>query len=243
MHRVAFPPEPLVQGQRRVTAQAGGVAFVPGRHAADAATPPSASAPPPDDIPTLRRWLRACRRSVTPAFARHAAARTARLAAALPEIRSARTVALYWPASGELSSLPLIERLLRLGKTVALPVVPPSRPGAMRFAAIRPGERMTRNRFGIPEPCPFTRARLRPRNLDVVFVPLVGIDPEGNRLGTGGGYYDRTFGFRRRLATWRRPRLIGLAYRFQSVPALPRRAWDVPLDGLCNEAGCVRFRR
>ena len=77
--------------------------------------------------------------------------------------------------------------------------------------------------------------------LDLVLVPLVGFDGAGNRLGMGGGFYDRSFAFlgQRR---WRRPRLVGVAFDLQRVDRLPRRAWDVPLDAVASERGCYRFR-
>ena len=55
------------------------------------------------------------------------------------------------------------------------------------------------------------------RWLDIVFLPLVGFDRFGVRLGTGGGFYDRAFAFRHGRASWRAPRLVGLAYAFQEV--------------------------
>lgn len=92
------------------------------------------------------------------------------------------------------------------------------------------------NRFGIPEPDRNAK-RLPSRLLSVVLLPLVGFDSDGNRLGMGGGFYDRTFGYAIHSSA-RRPRLIGVAYECQrSADGLPRRPWDVPLDGVVTEAG------
>jgi 5-formyltetrahydrofolate cyclo-ligase len=81
------------------------------------------------------------------------------------------------------------------------------------------------------------------RVLDVILMPLVAFDGQGNRLGMGAGYYDRTLAFLRHRRHWRKPRIIGLAYEFQRMPALPAEPWDVPLDGIITEAGFYKISR
>jgi 5-formyltetrahydrofolate cyclo-ligase len=75
-----------------------------------------------------------------------------------------------------------------------------------------------------------------------VLTPLVAFDLHGNRLGMGGGFYDRTFEFLNRHTHWRRPLLIGLAYDFQRVEQLYSHGWDVRLSGVVTEQGFVSFR-
>ena len=79
----------------------------------------------------------------------------------------------------------------------------------MRFARDRDDLSLI-NRHGIPEP-PLAET-LAARNLSVVFLPLLGFDRHGTRLGSGAGYYDRAFAFRRRRQSWHRPLLVGLAF-------------------------------
>src|SRR5207253_1457477 len=81
---------------------------------------------------------------------------------------------------------------------------------------------------------------LRARRLDVVFLPLVGFDAQGVRLGTGGGYYDRAFAFRRGRSAWHVPRLVGLAYAFQQVERIAPAAHDVLLDAVVTDEGIIR---
>lgn len=109
------------------------------------------------------------------------------------------------------------------------------------FAPYTRGAGMVSNRFGIPEPAETGRAWLRGLQIDVALVPLVAFDPSGHRLGMGGGYYDRTFRFLLHRRHWRRPALIGLAYEFQCVDAIARRAWDVPLDAVVTEVRVYHF--
>jgi 5-formyltetrahydrofolate cyclo-ligase len=96
------------------------------------------------------------------------------------------------------------------------------------------------NRFGIPEPAVARRDWRSARRLDVIVAPLVAFDRSGRRLGMGGGWYDRTLGFRRFHASFRRPWFIGLAYGFQEVARLEADAWDVPMDAVITEREAVR---
>jgi 5-formyltetrahydrofolate cyclo-ligase len=79
--------------------------------------------------------------------------------------------------------------------------------------------------------------------LSVVFVPLLGFDLRGTRLGAGAGYYDRLFAYRRHRHSWQRPLLIGLAYSCQRVERIEPAGHDVPLDAVVTEEGVLRFTR
>jgi 5-formyltetrahydrofolate cyclo-ligase len=152
-----------------------------------------------------------------------------------------RTVAGYFGIRGEIDITDLLERQAAAGIRVAVPVLERHRGGRMHFRAWSPGDRLCHNAFGIPEPCQ-DATRIWRRELDVVLLPLVAFDAQGNRLGMGGGYYDRFFAPRRLLGV-ARPRLIGVAHAFQQVPRLDSQPWDVPLDGVITEHGWSWFRR
>ena len=77
----------------------------------------------------------------------------------------------------------------------------------------------------------------------MVLAPLVAFDGDGNRLGQGGGYYDRAFAFRKAATHWRRPLLVGLAYDFQQAGKLSTKPTDVPLDAVVTERRTLEFRR
>jgi len=74
----------------------------------------------------------------------------------------------------------------------------------------------------------------------VVFLPLVGFDRSGLRLGSGGGFYDRAFAFRRWRRVWHAPRLVGLGYAFQELPHLDAAVHDVLMDAVVTEEGMRR---
>ena len=72
--------------------------------------------------------------------------------------------------------------------------------------------------------------------LDIVLLPLLAFDDRGNRLGMGGGYYDRLFASRLHRKT-KQPLRVGLAFDCQQAERLPMQAWDVPLHAVVTESG------
>lgn len=91
------------------------------------------------------------------------------------------------------------------------------------------------NHLGIEEPA--GSHRIAARWLDLVFLPLVGFDDRGMRLGMGGGYYDRTFAYLNLRDAWRAPRLVGIAYAFQRIAAIEPAPHDVRLDAVVTDEG------
>jgi 5-formyltetrahydrofolate cyclo-ligase len=181
----------------------------------------------------LRGTLRERRRSL-PAPERIAAA--GRLAARLLELPFAPAsghVAGYWAMDGEIALLSWQLQLPR-DVTYCLPVLADD--GLLRFAPWRPGEPLAGNRFGIPEPDVGDDALLAGADMSLVVMPLVGFDADGNRLGMGGGWYDRTFAFRNSDAAGPPPWLVGAAFGFQQVDAIAPEPWDVALDATCTDA-------
>jgi 5-formyltetrahydrofolate cyclo-ligase len=186
----------------------------------------------------LRRHFRRLRRSLDASTqSSHAAAVTRHYFTRGPALR-ASTIGLYFANDGEVDLTALLERLLRMRKRLALPVVRSH--GIMTFHRYRAGTPLMPNRFGILEPGP--RAPwLATIGIDLLLVPLVAFDESGTRLGMGAGYYDRCLG---RVPAPLRPRLVGVAHEVQrSRTALPRNPWDVPLDGVLTEAGWQEFRQ
>jgi 5-formyltetrahydrofolate cyclo-ligase len=186
----------------------------------------------------LRQTLRQARRAVPDRLQRERARLLLRVLRRDLPYQRARRIAAYWPADGELDPRPLIRQAHRRGKAVYLPVLRRGlggRAAKLRFVRFLPGTGMRANRFGIPEPTSKGR-HIRPaRHLDVLLVPLVGFDSTGNRIGMGGGYYDRTLSFLNERRQWRRPRLIGIAHECQRVATIEPRAWDVPLQTVATE--------
>ena len=180
--------------------------------------------------------MRAARRALPPADRAAADAAIADHIRRLAAFRSARHVALFLAFDGEPSLAPIVATAASLGKAVYAPVLSGL---TMHFAELRAAGTLATNFFGILEP--EFGATIDARRLDLVLTPLVAFDDHGIRIGVGRGYYDRYFAFLRNRAHWRRPKLLGVAYELQRVPALAAQAWDVPLWGVVTEQGVRRF--
>jgi 5-formyltetrahydrofolate cyclo-ligase len=189
----------------------------------------------------LRRQLRKQRRELDERQRRQAARALARNAMRGGILRRHRRIAFYLPADGEIDILPLLVRASSIGRQCYLPVLDPLRTSRLWFMPYRPGDALVLNHFGIGEPALGARERVPAADLDLVLMPLLAFDDSGNRLGMGGGYYDRTLAFLRTRRSWRRPALCGVAYSFQRVTALQAEPWDVPLDGCLTEQGVHLF--
>ena len=109
----------------------------------------------------------------------------------------------------------------------------------LRFGRLDQSTRWKSNRFHIIEPDTSWKNTLHARQLDIVLLPLVAFDIQGNRMGMGGGFYDRTLAFRRGRRHWLKPRIIGVAHSCQQHPGLPRQPWDVALDAIITERGII----
>jgi 5-formyltetrahydrofolate cyclo-ligase len=183
----------------------------------------------------IRREMRARRRALT-LEERIEADRALRThVRSSPAFRAARRIGVYIAFDGEPDLGPLISGAASRKKRFFVPVLKGSK---MRFAPLPYRARLARNFFGILEPAP-GRA-VDPRTLDLVLTPLVAFDTRGARLGVGRGYYDRRFAFLRVRNRWLRPKLLGVGYAFQEVPALEMRPWDIPLWSVVTEDGVRR---
>ncbi len=142
-------------------------------------------------------------------------------------------IAAYIATQGEISLNPWIADNLR--QQIYLPKLYETIAPQLRFAALTESTRWEKNRFNILEPDAHWGNTLHPRKLDVVLIPLVAFDRKGQRLGMGGGYYDRSLAFRLSHQKWFKPKLIGIAHSCQEHMGLPHQSWDVPLDLIITE--------
>ncbi len=175
---------------------------------------------------SIRNHVRTQRRQLTFQQQTLAASSLTRRLLADPRIAAANHLALFLSFDGELDTRPLIEAFWQLGKQVYLPLLHPFSPGHLLFQRYDTDTPLVKNRLRIDEP-KLDATRLLPiARLDIMFTPLVAFDARGQRLGMGGGFYDRT------LRHWRRDAgfyPIGLAHDCQQVPTVPEEPWDVPL--------------
>ncbi|MGQ4276912.1 5-formyltetrahydrofolate cyclo-ligase [Pseudidiomarina sp. E22-M8] len=189
----------------------------------------------------LRKSLLAQRQALTAQQREDAAVQVLAHLQQLPELTQACNLGSYHSVRAELPTAQLNAALQTQGHQLALPVLHPVTPNHLLFLRIRETTIWHTNSYGIPEPALACADILPLAQLQVLLVPLVGFDRQGNRLGMGGGFYDRT------LAAWYAGQLphlqpIGLAYDCQQVERLPHAAWDVPLPRVITPAKLWDFR-
>ncbi|SES68622.1 5-formyltetrahydrofolate cyclo-ligase [Thalassotalea agarivorans] len=157
-------------------------------------------------------------------------------------IQRADTIALYLASDGELDLSPFINWCWQQGKTLYLPVIHPFSKGYLLFLAFRKNEQLVNNKYGIKEPKLSVCNVLPMESLDVMLTPLVAFDDKGNRLGMGGGYYDRT------LQQWHYgglPQLsvVGVAHDCQLVEHVPIDSWDIPIPTIITPSKVFQFNQ
>lgn len=180
----------------------------------------------------LRQQLAERRRALPPAERIAAAQGLRRSLEQLPEYFTDARVAGYWASHGELPLNLVIPPLATRGQQFLLPVIGAGR--KLRFAPWKAGDQVQPNRYGIPEPVDPPEL-FEPFQIDLVLVPLLGFDRRGNRLGHGGGYYDRGFAFLNEQVRPTEPLLVGIAYDFQELEIVNEEPWDVPLDFVATD--------
>lgn len=146
----------------------------------------------------------------------------------IEQYRYAKRIALYHAFEKEVNLSALWKSAPRQGKFCYFPVL--NEGNSLSFLPATPATAFKTNRYGILEPNVDPSQAISVSELQVIFMPLVVFDRNCTRIGTGGGYYDRTLGQAEKL-----PFLIGVAYEFQRHPNIEPQAWDVPLDAVATE--------
>ena len=186
---------------------------------------------------SLRAELNARRRAVSAAGRAAAARRAALNADRVLRLATGQRIAVYAALAAELDSAPLIALARSRGCRIFLPRIDRRRRSrVMRFVELEGVLR--ENRLGIGEPAGSTT--IGARWLDLVFLPLVGFDRRGLRLGAGGGFYDRAFAFRQLRRVWHKPLLVGFGYAFQQVERLAAAPHDVHMDAVATDEEFIR---
>lgn len=186
----------------------------------------------------LRKAIRTARKSLSEIEQTQASLNACQRMLDALQANKAQHVALYLTHDGELATPPLIAALWQMSINTYLPRLHPFNAGQLLFLHYTADTPMQPNQFGILEPKLDVRAIIPVTELDVVITPLVAFDLMGNRMGMGGGYYDRT------LANWQlkgKPLPMGYAHDCQQVTSLPCEYWDVPLPFIITPSRVLTF--
>lgn len=181
------------------------------------------------------------------------------------EFRRAKTIASYWPSDGEISPEIIHQLAWREGKQLYLPCLfankqapnrlspeqKPQHSTRMSFAPYNRNTELTDGLWGIRQPRD-SQLLDNPLVPDLLLVPLVAFDSAGNRLGRGGGFYDRYIAMINQGASsyniagepaGKSMQIFGLAHSLQQQEPLPIESWDQPLDAVVTEKALLRCQR
>jgi 5-formyltetrahydrofolate cyclo-ligase len=151
--------------------------------------------------------------------------------------RSYQRVAIYLQHDNEVGTAELIKQLIDQGAELYIPKIESDRNNYnMEFCRYCPKQELIPNHFGIAEP--IKNDFIDINDLDIIFMPLTAFDIQGNRLGMGGGYYDRALAKLTNQATV----LAGLAYDFQRIPLCPKEAFDQSLKIVLTPTTLIDFQ-
>ena len=187
----------------------------------------------------LRKKYRDIRAVIPTTYRTDAAIAAAKLFANHPLFKRSHHIACYLAVNNEFDTSPIIEAIWLAKKFCYLPVLTKEQEKSLFFVRYEQGDPLHRNRYSILEPINISQ-KISPDQLDITITPLVAFDLLGHRLGTGGGYYDRTFAFLHET-TEKKPHMLGLAYAAQQTQHLPFDPWDILLEGVITEQSIIIF--
>ena len=171
------------------------------------------------DKKALRKQIRQQKQAMTPEQIEQASARLCDLFFETEQYKKAKTVYSYLPYNQEVRTVPILERAIADGKAVAVPKVYGD---TMRFVYITDLTQIAPGYAGIPEPVADEPVADDPTAL--VLMPGLAFDPQGHRIGYGGGFYDRFLEAEPQHPT------VALCYDFQLLPHLETEEHDIPVD-------------
>ncbi len=185
----------------------------------------------------LRKDILAKRRALAPEVLQAHAAAVAGYVLGMPQWKDGRKILRYMPLRQELDTMAIVAEAWACGKEVYLPRCDAMKKGIMQVALCRAMDELVEGAYGIlePDPARCPACELDGVLIDLALIPAVAFDTQGNRLGYGGGYYDRFLAH----AGLHKTCLVGLAHALQVVDALPREPWDCAMHAVCTERGML----
>ncbi len=187
-----------------------------------------------------RKNLRARRRNLSPNCQAVAASNVARILSEQPIFQKSHHIAAYFARDGEVDLQVLIKQKANRHKQWFMPVLKVNKK-SLGFSRYDKNSCLYLNQYGILEPINPANQILEAVDLDLILLPLVGFDRQGNRLGMGGGYYDRALA-NCSLKSDHGPTLLGIAHSCQECQHIDVKPWDIRLHMVItgSEVICVK---
>ncbi|MXP51206.1 5-formyltetrahydrofolate cyclo-ligase [Pantoea sp. SoEX] len=173
----------------------------------------------------IRKYMRNLRNSISKKQQLESSTKLTKLLVNYTSLIKANNIASFLSVDGEIDTNLATYIFLQKRKNIFLPILDPCKPHNLLFIKYELETNLILNKFNIPEPEFNAKNLINLENIDVMLVPLVAFDISGQRLGFGGGFYDRI------LKYWEKYSFlpIGLAYDFQLTKEIPKKKWDIPL--------------
>ncbi len=190
---------------------------------------------------TIRRQVRRDRRTLSSSEQKKASKNLMQNLVKHPLFLSSCRIAFYLTNDGEIDPLPALKYALVRHKECYVPVLYRGGENRLLFGRVTESTRFKPNKFGIPEPDIAREGWVLSSQLDLVLAPLVAFDDQGNRIGMGGGFYDRSLKQLTMKQLWKRPCVLGIAHQFQQVKSIGRNIWDVPVRGVVTDQRTLNF--
>jgi len=147
--------------------------------------------------------------------------------------KESNNIGCYLSMNEEVNTKFLIEAIQKSGKSLFLPKIQPG--ATINFIQTNKDTKYSSNQYGIKEP--LSNEDYDIKKIDLIIVPLVAFDSKGNRIGMGGGYYDKKFQYL--TQNDKKPLLIGIAFDCQQFKKIQSDKWDVSLKHIFIESGCI----
>jgi 5-formyltetrahydrofolate cyclo-ligase len=179
----------------------------------------------------MRNDARAARAALGPDERERASKKIADTVIRSPWFRRSTLIACYLPMPEEVDTWPLIDRAWRMKKRIFAPIL--EKNFTLRFRELGAESTLVFNQYGLPEP--EAGESIAARALDLVITPVVAFDDDYNRIGMGGGYFDRTFSFLKHRKLLFHPKLIGVAFSCQRVEKIAPSPWDIRVFSVIDE--------
>ena len=158
----------------------------------------------------------------------------------LDNFKKANSILMYVSFRSEVSTRKFLDDIHKMGKKLILPLVD-ARHKVLKLYEVKDNSELAPGYMGIPEPDVRENRRVTIKDIDLVVIPGTGFDIQGNRLGYGGGYYDRLLGLEsKQLAEVEHIPTVALAFEEQIGEEIPAEPHDIQVDMIITDKRLIR---